>query len=843
MARAQAYFVIRQPFQGAYRRAFSLNCLAAEQWQQLTDVRNVVRVDLDTAETESKSQAVTLAWRYGTDDSLLENWTVRPVPDEEAYVAAARTELQTELEQVQARIAAVVAPAKPRAEDLQREADLTRALEQLDNYRYWQNVLNPFGDGTWALYRGCNAPNIPFCIQSNWRLQPDRPFTVWLHRCQPHEGQADSWVRLRFGHWCLELRQESEVQLYRYKDGREWKAATATERGQWVAYRGTDWARIDEIESAITALRDPGRLTADDRLQIATWNNQIQELDKQVAALAQDKSLSKEALEAQKKGLKDQIGAIRQQIADLKASKQGSSPLVETQIEELEDSYLAETVEVQFQHMAESLLGNDVAITVIPQPRGYLMLHCSQGKDYWVFEDREVTEKNIEETIVASTPLEISGNGGAMWCKFSYLQPEPNGHLDGAIAIPQPTAVPSSLALQATQPPGTGVSGAVSENSWRVNLTSTAGYLPFLYRLRLDLAASPRNRALETVVLDSRSPGTTLTVRDGKALWDVGSNYDRENRGRAATLTLYVPDAAVGTVTGYANCQIQLFETGAYPWFTGVLTNPVVEQEAKNCQRVTFTCLDRWAIMRSDLMAGEPAGDGKLKGAYAREVMRGLGLWDDEIVISGPLLSERLPETPPNQPLALLPDYGTCRADWLQRFFEDFCYFCDMWFDGRGRLHLEPLGTVTKALNFTTAASGSGDRRVMANLRREDLWEEFKNDFTVRGLGPGGFPLSARYQDFTSVNDATSSRYVGRWLPATPYESQSLVTQELVNACLRWRVYRYLQAYTELDFECGYDPTLEVGDRVTCAGVPVEVVEVRADSRSEDRMSVKVRVL
>jgi hypothetical protein len=146
MARADAFFQVLQPFQGPGRRAFSLNCLAAEQWPLLTETRNVVRIDLDTAETEPRSQAVTLAWRYGTADTLLQDWSVGSAPDEEDYVAAAQVTLETELEEVQAKIAAVVAPNQPSAADLQRLADLTAELANLANWRYWQEVLNPFGD-------------------------------------------------------------------------------------------------------------------------------------------------------------------------------------------------------------------------------------------------------------------------------------------------------------------------------------------------------------------------------------------------------------------------------------------------------------------------------------------------------------------------------------------------------------------------------------------------------------------------------------------------------------------------------------------------------------------------
>ncbi len=848
MPRADAFFTVKTPFQGPRARASSLNCLAAEQWPLLAETRNVVRIDLDTADTEPRSQAVTLAWRYGTEDTLLQDWTIGTAPDEEAYVSTARTTLQTELEELEAKIAAVQPPNSPSTADLNRLADLTRELENLSAYRYWQEVSNPFGDGAKALYRSCNAPNIPFRLRSNWRLEPDRPFSIWFHRCKPHEAQADSRLRIRFGHWCLEFCQEREVRLYRYKDGREWVPADGDTPGHWVTYRGTNWSEIDAIEAQIAALQDGKHLNASDRQRIAGWQAEIAALDQQIHALTADRTLTTEQRAGQKTDLRNQIGVLREQIKTLKDSKRAVTVADEDETQALEASYLREVADVQFAHMAESLIGQDVVITVIPQPRGYLVLHCSQGKDYWVFEDTEVTAANTEATVVSATPLEISGNGGALWFRFAYIQPENSGHLLSAVlATSAPARGSRKLTIQATQPRGTGVQGTVvdlggTSYQWRVDLTSTEGYLPFLYRLRLDLGATPRDRDAETLVLDSRTAGY---------LWDAGSSYDKENRGRAATLIMWVPDADVAAVTALANCQVQLWESEAAPWFTGILADPTITPEAKNCQRVEFRCLDRWALLRSDRMAGEPAGDGKWLGDYLREVAAGLGLWSDEIIVSGPVLTRRLPQTAPNRALALEPAFGVSRADWLTQLYEDFCYFYDMWFDGRGRLHVEPLGMVTKPIAFRAMASGSGDRRVMAGLTRTDSWEHFRNDLTVLGAALPGYNagteqvprLSARYQDYSSVNDPTCQQYVGRWIPDEPYQSDSLTTQALVNACLRWRVYRYLLPYTELEFSCGYDPTLEVGDRVTAGGLTVEVVEVRADSRAEDRMTVKARVI
>jgi len=93
------------------------------------------------------------------------------------------------------------------------------------------------------------------------------------------------------------------------------------------------------------------------------------------------------------------------------------------------------------------------------------------------------------------------------------------------------------------------------------------------------------------------------------------------------------------------------------------------------------------------------------------------------------------------------------------------------------------------------------------------------------------------------VHDPTNAHYVGRWIPAEPYQSENLNTQALANLALRWRQYQVGQPYAELEFGTAYEETLSAGDRITCADVTVEVIEARSDKRKDDSMAVKVRVV
>src|ERR1035437_3034298 len=321
----------------------------------------------------------------------------------------------------------------------------------------------------------------------------------------------------------MEFNQESEVTLTRYKDGRFYTDDPENPgqgRGTWKSYDGTDYAGIDAIEAQITEIRDIGRLTADDRNSIAGWKQQIATLKAAAKTNGAIWKLAEQAgLGANGKPANEAaITELQKQIDDLKQGKTSLNAGEDLAIKQLEDSYLADSVSVQFAHMAEATIGQPFAIKVIPQPRGYLVLHCSQGKDYFCYRNQEVTDSGVEAQIVRSTPIEIDGNGGAFWAKASYIQPEGSGYLLSLPrTVPGPVTQAGQITLDATAPAGTMIAGSFlpsgdSAFQSRIDFPAAGGYLPFLYRARVEFAASPRDRSLETVLLDSRSSAACAGV-------------------------------------------------------------------------------------------------------------------------------------------------------------------------------------------------------------------------------------------------------------------------------------------------------------------------------------------
>ena len=827
MARGTAYFRIGSPFQGAASQGYSLSLLASDQWQRMAETRNCGRVDINPTETEPRTFAIIPDWQYGHSDTRLVDWRTMPSTGEEAAVENARGVLLAELQPlIDKDLAHTRDNSQPAltANEAARKLELERDRSWLFENRYWQDVRNCFGDGDVGLYRACNAPGVPYKLESNWRLDADRPFTIWLHRAKPHEAQQESWVRFRFGHWALVMRQDREIELVRYKDGKWW------ENRRWVTYRGTDFDYIESVEAQIETIRDNGRLTQADRDQIDLWEQEIanREARLKTGLSGNDADLAR-----------GEIGAYRNSIEGLRESKAGLAEAQEAQIAALEAGIVAERIPVHFAHSAEGLLQKDVALTIIPQRRGYLTLHLSRGRDYFVHEDRAVTDSGADETIVEATPLRIDGNGGALWFKVAYVAVERSGYFKtreiaaGLADVSRITATVDNTVM-----PGTRVDTTVtplsrgSRYAVRVSFATDGRYMPFLYRLTVDVPAVPRDRASEWLEF--------VSTDHADVLWEVGTDYAKELRGRSMTLTLTFDPDVHPTLLSWGNKQVQFLEGGA-PWFTGVLVGPDSVEKIGGKVKVTYTGYDRWYILRSDRLFLDIIGDGKRVGTYLRNVARGAGLFDDEIITSGVFLQRYLPVAKPGEDALLKPEPGSARADYMTQIFDDFCYLSDMWFDGRGRLHIEPLGTVTKAIAYHSTTATHGDRYTIREPRYIMDWGEFVNDITVLGREWHGQKLAARYIDYASIYNRAAVNYVGRQVAAPPYESSHLNSQGLVALACRWRVRRYCQPYQEIEFATGFDSTLEVGDRVTCDGVMVEVISIGSDSRGADTMRVRVR--
>jgi hypothetical protein len=326
--------------------------------------------------------------------------------------------------------------------------------------------------------------------------------------------------------------------------------------------------------------------------------------------------------------------------------------------------------------------------------------------------------------------------------------------------------------------------------------------------------------------------------------WEVGGSRDEENRGRASTLSLFIPQEKVEpwkVLTQLSRLQVQCRET--VDWFTGVV-GPMSQTEVGRHLKLEYRCYDRWHILKSDRMWNDIIGDGMTLGEYVRYLVRGAGFHDDEIRISGAATELRLPRAKPGEQPVLRPEWGGSRGDHLTRLLDDFGYYLDMWLDGSGVFHLEPLATVNRPdVHFHRQSQSLTDRRVMINPQTEVDDSDFVNYILVLGKKVRGRELQAFWADYRSVYDPTYELFAGRWLSDQPYHNEALNTQQYVNMATAWRAYRKCRARRTIGFETYYDDTLNVGDRFRCDDQVVELLSASADDRSSDMMNLNVRVV
>lgn len=833
-------FKIKRPFGRPVSRNYSRSIITNKEWGNIQTNLHVARVDVDTAETQPKTHALMPAWKYGNSSTMsyLEGWHNRPVVGEQAAVEDAVTVLQDELDQLNEK-------ATKTAADTARISELERDIVDVRANRYWTQAWNTFGDGRPSLYRACSAPNVPFKRRSNWTLEPDRPFTFFVHRCKPHEAQQDCWVRVRFGHWALIFSQEKEVELVRYKDGQyfegdDQQAENPLANGVWKKYDGANFDLTDEKEDAISQLRDGGRLTISDRAEIARWQAEMR--DKKA-----DLSKNKKIWTADQKAVADAYIADRKKwIEDLKETKRGLSSTDEIRVKRMEDELYVAKETVQFTHAAESTFNTDLAITIIPQPRGFIVFHNSVGRDYFVYEDEEVTGSGLDQTIVTGTKVQVDGNGGALWFSMAYVVPERYSYLEsfpcsyGGVEV----SGQGQLHWDASLPPGSNMLGTVSPAGkgryvWKLELFADPdlGYMPFLYRLYFDLNAQGRDRSKEVVVFDSSAAPAVN--------WNVGFSRSKENRGRAATLMLALTQQQreqfewLGDLSGH---QLEVEEKGEII-FSGTLGEASRDWIGKN-RKIEYRAYDHWSILNEDKMWSDLIGDARTLADYVRRMVRGGGFHDDEIIIADNAITRRLlPHTKPGEEPALQPEWGGGRGDFLTQLLADFGYFHDMWLDGRGRFHFEPIGATSVDVHLRSQHISLTDRNAVWDVKETINKDNLKNHIIVMGRKQRGRSLSSVYTDFASVVDPTCPRFRGRAVAADPYHSDALTTQQFTDLCCRWRAWQEGQVDREFSVGAHYRQDLNVGDRFKFDSWVVELLTADADDRLSEQMRLTMRVV
>jgi len=781
--------------------------MTTDEWNSLADRTNCWALDLLPHDGEPRTDAILATFDLPQTDNYLRDWTPVIGADEQAAVDAAVAQYTTDIADEQAK-------SSP---DTDQIARWQRQIDELNAGAYWQEAPNAFGDGGTALYRALSTPNIPCEIRSNWLVDQDRPWSIWVYRSKPDDAQRDAELDIEWAHWRLRLKSESAAELYRFVDGVSWETIAATE------------ANID-------AIRDSGRLTGTDKANIKTWKDAI------AAIKAAAKPGDPDAAESV------QIKDYEDQIATLKESKDGLTKAQTLAVKALEDTIYEDVQQVTLAETTQSLFNQPFNLTFFPQQRGFMTIAKDQGKNSFTYEDKLVTKEREFAVMQARSRVRIKGNGGSFMFQAGY----PNvaryfRMLSRYIGLGFTwDGTGSTMTGNFNQMPGTAVTWSVERDptdSRRVRYliegTTDGRYSPFLYAVDLEIAGgarTPDNAVLWSSLGKTYEPVLNCSPRqEERGGHCISKAYRVEvlNTGGAADL--------LENCTGY---QARLFEDGAPMFWGHVTADPgwdlIHEEPGKRSDTISLLVADGWDVLKHSNIEDALVGDGKALGTYLTQVMQGPGLLAAEIDISIPGVT--LPTANPGEEKRVRPNYGTTRAEWVRHLMETYAPNCEAyWTEQHVFTARERPTTVTRTLTDTRNVAGQRNVAMRPIAGGRDTGDFYNDILVVGGTDPETKKrYAARFIDYESLRDRTSDRFVGRRLKMT-HTNGDLNTPEKTAACCRRLVQVHNRANLFRQVETHWDNTLQIGQRASYDGSLVEVMQVDGGGHSTDRMRLQVR--
>ena len=809
MPRPNIQLEILAPWAEPSHPEFALPLLTTNEWGALSERTNCWALDLDPSDAEPQTDAVLATFDLPQTDCYLRDWTPTLGTAEAAAVAVANA-------QYAADIASEAAKATPDTEQIAR---WTRLIGELAG-GYWQEAPNKFGDGGTALYRALSSPNIPCEIRSNWLLDADRPWTIWLHRFLPDDAQKDCTVDIEWAHWRLRLKSESAAELFRFVDG-------VTE------------AEVDAAEAAAQDIRDAGKLTGADKVQIKAWKDAI-------AKIKADAKPGKPnaAGDAMIKQYEDLIQA-------LKDSKAGLTKSQTIAIKSLEDSIYEDIAQVALSETTQSLFGADFSITVLPQQRGYLTLALNQGKNQWTYEDKLVTKTRKFQVMQARTRIRVRGNGGSFLFQVGYPDFARYFRMvsryiglgwewDGTGAVTSGSY---------NQLPGTSVEWSVEQDPadakrlrYYVEGYTDGRYTPFVYAVDLEIPAGART-ADNSVLWSSIG-------RSYESVQDCSPRHEERDGGcvqKAYSVEVLNANGQADLLKRCTGYQARLYENGALMYWGHVTADPtwelLHEGDGERNEKVDLLLSDGWNVLGDSTMEAALTGDGKDLAVYLAEVAKGIGLATAELSIVLPTIT--LPNANVGAEKRVRPAFGSRRGEWVRHLMETYAAGCEAYFDEQHRFVARVRPTTQSGATLTDTRTTPTQRNVALRPIEggRDTGEFYNDILVVGGMDPETKRnYAARYVDWSSIRDRTSPNYIGR-RKKMEKRNEDLNTQAATTAHCRRLVQLHCRPNLYERHETHWDSSLRIGQRLYYDGVAVEITSIDGGGSATDRIRLQVRYL
>lgn len=562
----------------------------------------------------------------------------------------------------------------------------------------------------------------------------------------------------------------------------------------------------------------------------------------------------------------------------------------ETQIETLRKQLYVDYKTVSLNKDYQGGRESDVyELTFLPEPLGKVSIY--QGL---TFVD-EANDSSILSTrragiLWGESAISIRRNEGHFAWQVGWPEFATTGTLTFPYRIGRYDALPQ-FNIIADAPAGTSVTPSNTEDAvatpvWAylvLTLSTTNNRItPFLYAAHAHIPASLRTMD-PTVWLDTDLM-STAPIKNSQP------QFDGENRRAQFTVALRdINGTTFGSPDGDTKFHHDTTENRiANHWIGGaaVLTQGIVKaatavdmaQSTDGAVRSTIThpwsgadlvLCDQWALLEEyELYEGELVGDGMAVGAFIKRGLRLAGIGHASEVANitdGPLL----PSAAIGETWAVMCGSSTL-ADYLIQIVERYGMGRQLWIDGSGVWHFGYRSTAMAtvggfAAHFTSSAeliAGSTYPGRFSMLQPLDLITdtgEFYNVIPVIGATLGnrvtnptassGYteePIAGMWIDWKSIIPGAVTRpknFIGRPRRMTPVIDNGLRTMADIDRVTRSLWLKYGRSFRYIGFDTFFHYGLFVGSRITCDGVPCEIIRVSGADIANDKMYIMAKVV
>lgn len=798
-------FEIHLPFGPPLAQPLCIPIVASHQLSACESISNIWLVPQVGGE---EIAAISLGWEYGRLDMLNAHWI--KTETDAVYLASAVLTLQTELNEL-------IAKSNRDTDDEYRIWELEDSIRRLQFGHFWEEQVNALGDNCVALYRSVSAPNVPWTIRSAGPIiEANRAFTVHFFRCQMPTGQARKRLYIRWDKFEIEFPS----------DGPEAKLR--------VINPELTNAQIAEYKSTIQSFNDQKYLTPEDENTITEKRRESDEIKAEIRT----RGPWYKTHPVEKAAAERRIETLRKEIETIKSNK-GLTPYQERQLKDAEkDLYVLET-SADLGISSQSGTDQLIQLTVVPDPRGYLVLHANPGNHTSVHKLKWMTASNTFGNLWESSHLELESDGGAFMFRFDNPVVARWGSLESRDYQLSSKIGDIGYAYDAFIPNGTTVhldhelSDAVPKQKlkWTLSLESNNRVeFPFIYTMTLEAGGSPR----------ADDSATLFTIEGTKTVDYVPIVND----GKLAANCVVMDESGNLDLHRFENYQVRVFDRNRQV-MQGVLRNIRFESVGVTTKKWQFDIADRWYVLEEDLIWSEPPADAKELSAYLKQMVLNRGFHENECRIQPTIIT--LPRAPSGEKYRLNPKPGTKRSQWMKEIIENHALRTLVRFDAQGNFCIAPASVQanTSYRYHRNPQFAGSPRQAVSSVQMKLDFADFYNAFTILGAKNPltGIRYASRWLNSTSVFKQSAYDYIGMWRIYPPVEDESLLTQDECDRVCRKLFETHGKPKIIWEYVTYYDDELRENDWIYFENKPVEIVSISSISKQSDRMTMTVREL